>query len=432
MKFDVIDQAIVGVNDDDKSTISIPFDRILAITQGLVFSVSSEDTPSLDVHLFNESNLTAEIQKFNISDLPYYIDPRITEVTVINSKTAGKRSGEQIYANILRPLLKELGIVHKYISTESKSTISAFAESLTPDRGPHTVILLSGDTSIHELINSLQLTSETRDLIILPIPTGSGNALMTSLSLATPFAAIFSLLRGTVRPLNAFYAAFPKNSKEVIPPSDEDPDGKIATLTTPDGNTGSQRIFSLVVVSWAIHAALVGDSDSPEYRKLGNDRFKIAAKVNLERGTAWHGKLSYLSPSKEGGECERSTRRVELDDVEHSYVLTTSISSLEPGFKIAPTAKPLTGNLELVRMPLLKGDDIMRLLMLAYQNGAHVKEPEVLYTEIDCLYVRVDEEEERMRRWCVDGRIIIVPQGSVVEVHRGVADVRGWRIMIAI
>ncbi|KAK7207929.1 ATP-NAD kinase-like domain-containing protein [Myxozyma melibiosi] len=410
MKFEAAENSLEGVGDDG-SAVSIPFTEILALTSNVILTIPEGSESSLRVYSYKALDVTDEIKKYYLNELPPYLDPRSANVTVINSANAGARTGEAVYTSLLRPLFKELGVVHEYILTESKSSIQSFAGSLVPESGPHTIVILSGDTSIHELINSLRPISEATDLTILPIPTGSGNALMTSLDLGSPTSAMFSMLHGSVRPLRPFYGSFPPGSKEVIPPTDDEPDG----LT---------RIFALVVVSWAIHAALVGDSDSPEYRKLGNDRFKIAAKENLERGAAWHGKLSYVSSS--GGKLEP----VELEDLEHSYVLTTSISSLEPGFKIAPTAKPLSGSLELVRLPFSSGEEIMRVLMLAYQDGAHVGEPGVLYTEIESLRVEMGDSEERMRRWCVDGRIVIVPLGATVEVHSGVENVRGWNVYI--
>ncbi|KAJ8102614.1 ATP-NAD kinase-like domain-containing protein [Lipomyces tetrasporus] len=407
--------------------VSVPLESVLAVTPSALLSYSSETlhVPSLVVTPI-EGPLTGEdIQKYLLPGLPTHLDPSRSRITVVNSSTAGAHRGQEVYAKMLQPLLEALNIAHEYILTSSPSTISEFAASLsvTESALPHTVILVSGDTSIHELVNSLTPISSTETITLALIPAGSGNALMTSLSLGTITAAVFALVHGTPHPLNPFYVTFPEDSNEVIPPTIHDPNGKTVALETPDLLSGPRKIFALVVASWGIHAALVGDSDSPEYRKLGNDRFKKAAAENLARNVAWHGPVRYTSAV---------SGREEVVEGPHSYLLMTSLSSLEPGFKIAPTAEPLSGKLEMVHLPFLSGEEIMRLLMLAYQNGKHVHEKEVLYEEVEEVHVAVHEEEERMRRWCVDGRIIIVPNGATVAVHKGVENIRGWNMQVVV
>ncbi|KAK9334127.1 ATP-NAD kinase-like domain-containing protein [Lipomyces starkeyi] len=407
-------------------TVVLPLECVLAVTSSSLLSYTLESpVPSLVVTPLEGTPTGEEVQKYLLPGLPSHLDSSRSQITVVNSATAGAQRGHEVYEKLLQPLLQALDVTHEYIPTSSASTISEFAASLSAKESglPHTVVLLSGDTSIHELVNSLTPISSTQSIILTLIPTGSGNALMTSLSRGTITSALFALLHGKPSPLNPFYVAFPEDSKEVIPPTTHDPDGMTVALETPDSLSGARKIFALVVASWGIHAALVGDSDSPEYRKLGNDRFKKAAEENLARNVAWHGPVRYSSvPS--GME--------EIVEGPHSYLLMTSISSLEAGFEIAPTAEPLSGKLEMVQMPFLKGEEIMRVLMLAYQNGKHIHEKEVLYKEVEEVRVTVLEEEEKMRRWCVDGRIIIVPNGATVSVHKGVENIRGWKVEIVV
>ncbi|KAK9495369.1 ATP-NAD kinase-like domain-containing protein [Lipomyces doorenjongii] len=407
-------------------TLLLPLESVLAVTSSSLLSFTLDNLiPSLVVTPHEDTPTGKEIQKYLLPGLPSHLDASRSQITVVNSSTAGAHRGRQVYDKLLQPLLQTLDITHEYILTSSASTISEFAASLSVRKSglPHSVILLSGDTSIHELVNSLTPISSTQSIILMLIPTGSGNALMTSLSRGSITSALFELLHGKPIPLNPFYVAFPGDSKEVIPPTTDDPNGKTVALETPDSLSGARKIFALVVASWGIHAALVGDSDSPEYRKLGNDRFKKAAEENLARNVAWHGQVRYSSVLS-GVE--------EIVEGPHSYLLMTSISSLEEGFKIAPTAEPLSGKLEMVQMPFLKGEEIMRVLMLAYQNGKHIHEEEVLYKEVEEVRVTVLEEEEKMRRWCVDGRIIIVPNGATVSIHKGVENIRGWNVEIVV
>ncbi|KAK9390264.1 ATP-NAD kinase-like domain-containing protein [Lipomyces mesembrius] len=419
---------VITVENDNlqcEGTLLLPLESVLAVTSSSLLSFTLDNLiPSLVVTPHEGTPTGEEVQKYLLPGLPSHLDSSRSQITVVNSSTAGAQRGNKVYDKLLQPLLQTLHITHEYIPTSSASTISEFAASLSARESglPHTVILLSGDTSIHELVNSLTPISSTQSVILTLIPTGSGNALMTSLSRGTITSALFALLHGRPSPLNPFYVAFPEDSKEVIPPTTHDPNGKTVALETPDSLSGARKIFALVVASWGIHAALVGDSDSPEYRKLGNDRFKKAAEENLARNVAWHGPVRYSSVLS----------GMEIVEGPHSYLLMTSISSLEEGFKIAPTAEPLSGKLEMVQMPFLKGEEIMRVLMLAYQNGKHIHEKEVLYKEVEDVRVTVLEEEEKMRRWCVDGRIIIVPNGATVSVHKGVENIRGWNVEIVV
>ncbi|KAK9462082.1 ATP-NAD kinase-like domain-containing protein [Lipomyces oligophaga] len=391
--------------------------NILAIFADSILSTKTKDSNViLEINPIGEQILDSKF--YRLTRLPTYLDPATTAITVINSVRAGKQQGAAVYAKVIQPLFAFLGVTHRYIESTSPNSISDFASRLDIAQ---TLVILSGDTSIHEVVNSLQITSD-QDLVLAPIPTGSGNALMTSCGVESVSRALVTLLHGSLHPLNPFYVSFPEGTQEVVPPTESDPESKTIALA-PGGSSspGSfHRIYALVVVSWAIHAALVGDSDSPEYRKLGNDRFLIAAKANLARNDAWHGTITYST----------TDGRKRVIEGPHSYVLTTSISSLEPGFVIAPTAEPLSGKIELVRLPYLNGDEIMRLLTLAYQQGKHVNEPEVLYDELADCKVDINEPSERLRRWCVDGRIFIVPDRTSVELHKGEPIVRGWNIQI--
>jgi diacylglycerol kinase family enzyme len=134
---------------------------------------------------------------------------------------------------------------------------------------------------------------------------------------------------------------------------------------------------------------------------------------------SYHGKLSVLK----GGQWK------EIPEEEHIYVLSTLVSNLEAPFCISPHSKPLDGSMHLVHFGPRSGDEVMRIMGLAYQGGKHVEEEDVRYEAIDGLRIefRGLESDGRWRRICVDGKIVRVERDGWVEVkksrERGMLDV---------
>ena len=68
----------------------------------------------------------------------------------------------------------------------------------------------------------------------------------------------------------------------------------------------------------------------------------------------------------------------------------------------------------------MSGDEVMKVMTKAYDQGKHVEDERVRYEEIDGLRISFDDSEEdgRWRRICVDGKIIRVEKGGWVEVTK--------------
>lgn len=328
----------------------------------------------------------------------------LKNLAVIDSTHSGTQNSSQVYFQILLPILKAFGLPHVYVSTTSPHTIPNHAKSFSSSS---TVIFLAGDTSIHEFVNCLTETKEKLKLTIVAIPTGTGNALSTSIGHESVAHAISRLFLGDAVPLSSFKVSFPDGT---------------ALYNSP--NESIRSLQSVVVTSWGFHASIVADSDLPEYRKLGVERFKKAAQENLEREQIYNGTVSLTNGRIDGP---------------HAYVLFTGVTSLEKGFTISPYSKPPSSNdLYLVQFGHLPGPEIMEIMMAAYNKGSHVKDSRINYKLMESngqgviAKVQVHERDTLKRRWCVDGRIVVVGTSGPVTIYRPTHSYHGWHLAIIV
>lgn len=179
------------------------------------------------------------------------------------------------------------------------------------------------------------------------------------------------------------------------------------------------HIFGAVVCSWGLHATLVADSDTQEYRRHGDERFAMVAKnlLNPEDGSGPHrykGRLTLFKRTLNG-------KHIYDDQFvlpgEHGYLLATFCSKLDANFMVSPQSQPLDGRLMLVRFgPQNDAQEIWRLL----RNGQGLLEgdPTITYREVDNLLLKFDEEDDKWRRVCVDGTIVQVENGGTMQLTK--------------
>jgi len=341
-------------------------------------------------------------------------------VHVVVSVASGTELAKPFFSNLLSVVLDSLGLVidvdYKVHYTRSANTITELSSSLffpTANQGlAQRIILLSGDGGVIDIINELFSKARSATYVapeIVLIPTGTGNALAHSSGLTKDNThGLSSLARGTPKSLPLFKASFSPGSRLLTEEGTSEEE-----LSLKDGK-GNPVVYGAVVTSWGIHAGLVADSDTAEYRKFGAQRFGMAAKAALfpEDGGLPHIYRGKVSTLRGNGQWEA------LDRTEHAYVLSTLVSSLEKTFTISPASKPLSGELRLVHFGPLPGDEVMRLMGLAYQQGKHVEDGNVSYEAIEGLRIEFDEDEGKWRRVCVDGKIIRVEKGGWVEVRK--------------
>ena len=276
-------------------------------------------------------------------------------------------------------------------------------------------------------------TDDTRiaSIFIKPViclfPLGTANALATSAKIAPDPISV--LLTGRPKPLPIFEVKFSKGSKLV---SDE---GRSRDVITFDDDP-EPTIYGAVIFSWGLHASLVATSDTAEYRKHGVERFKMAAQELMQDLHTYRGKvqmqrdrysdfeaLQYPSSDTDTKSNETNTKEPagstdsESHDDSHVYILAPLVNTLDPGFVISPSTDTPSNDLYLLAVKLGNAAELMRILTLAYQSGAHISEPSIVYHPISALRIDFHEDEERWRQVCVDGKIVAVEKNGWVEVR---------------
>lgn len=430
-------------------------------------------------------------------------------VLVINSVTSGLNQSASVYEHVVRPLLTGLGVSHEYVPTRNASTISDTAAALAAgqEEEDYLVIIFGGDTSLSEFVNALpsgsggdsssgsgRVRRGRIDLVL--VPTGTGNAISASSigggknAIAKTLAALFHSSASEDVAAAATAAAAPTTGTFVPLPNfrvEFPPGSYVASAAAPGADASADtpprrlEFHAVAVVSWALHAALVADSDLPEYRPLGVARFRKAAELNLARDQRYSGEITLLpsssSASSATSDQSNSSSSIKLtgDASTHSYVLFTLVSQVEPGYLISPSthyggaaadngsnsARP---SLYFVRIPFTlpnnaNNAELARLVTLPYQAGAHVTEPNVDYFAVnpsgsdgtgdngDASHDKDDSYSEGVagiitatpgespQRWCVDGQIVVVPDAAgPVVVHGaryGIATV-DWDLYILV
>ena len=202
------------------------------------------------------------------------------------------------------------------------------------------------------------------------------------------------MLRGTPSAIPTFTAKFSSGSALLV----DEGRRTIPLLELSDGveevSRGVSLLHGAVVCSWGLHASLVAESDTAEYRKHGSERFSMAAKELLSPsdGSAPHAYRGRVTIFRSDGKEEVLERK------EHMYILATLVSNLEEKFRISPHSKPLDGQLRLVHFGVLDSEEILKVLGLAFDSGKHVEDERVGYEPVEGFRIDFEEENERWRR----------------------------------
>ena len=344
-----------------------------------------------------------------------------TKHHIIVSIGSGTAQAQLYYESVIKPLYSVKGLSQPYelLITENENSITNYTRSaVLPEANkgvPQTILLLSGDGGVVDILNVLgtaKHTSQYVNPVLGLVPMGTGNALANSIGVNKDRTkGLRPFLQGRPYPLPAFSITFSSGSKLIVNEGKE-------RFDVPSNTLGELVLYGAVVCSWALHASLVADSDTTEYRKYGSERFAMAAKELLAPtdGSAPHNYQAKIT----------LFRRDKLDVIreevmaqrEHGYVLATLVSNLEENLTISPLSKPFDGQLRLLHLNPMPSANVMSIMGLAYKGGKHVADTAAYYEEIEGLKIDFEEEEEKWRRVCVDGKIVGVEKGGWIELRQ--------------
>ncbi|KAI1273358.1 ATP-NAD kinase-like domain-containing protein [Xylaria sp. FL0933] len=418
------------------------------------FALRRSSYPTSDGSESNQA-LQGLLDDFGIGDLLAHLNPSPQRrLHVVVSTLSGTGLSTQFYDNVLAPLLEVFGLTaaaseesaqgsYHLLTTQNAESVKKFSENLAkrshsePNVG-HTVVLLSGDGGVIDMLNGYADSADASASLplIAILPLGTGNALFHSLhkGAQTPPASsdlvkgLRTLLRGRSAPLPSFKVEFPAGSRTITysETTDPAPTGNNSTEAKTDSapSLGEHtehvsHLYGVVVASYGFHSQLVWESDTPEYRKHGAKRFHMVAEQLLKESHAYRAtvEISRSSPSSSSiTNGEKIYEKLHRD--EHAYILATTVSNLEKTFCISPASQPLDGQLRLVHFGPVDGARTMGIMMAAYDGGKHVGMDDVGYDEIDEIRITTHEEDAKWRKVCIDGTIVEIPAGERMVVRK--------------
>ncbi|KIK63829.1 hypothetical protein GYMLUDRAFT_162873 [Collybiopsis luxurians FD-317 M1] len=329
-----------------------------------------------------------------------------------------------------------------------------------------TVILGSGDGTLHEIINHLssaelrgaRIGASPSKIHLVLVPCGTANALYASLfpptdadgsSVAYKLRSVMSYLGGVDSHLVPLTLAITTLSPP--PTAKAPPKGKPIHCSP---------VASSVVVSTSLHASILRDSESLRATIPGIERFKVAAKQN---STKWYNSHVKLLPvaslgvvqlydpdtssfiSHPDADKDEPWPVVDLHGPFAYFLSTVNVDRLEPAFRITPLAKAVpsgaTCDLVIVRPfldPTVSMDTpetrevfagkLWATLQGAYQDGTHINlrynakgEVTTEETEYSSVveYVRCggwewipDDIDDDAHLVCLDGNITAIEKGG--------------------
>ncbi|KAF8978143.1 hypothetical protein BGZ46_006778 [Entomortierella lignicola] len=348
-------------------------------------------------------------------------------ILVVLNPHSGRKQGREAWESTVQPALNKAGKpfklietnaqghVQSYFSDNIKAIITDLVQSLSavdesanntiirPSTATLQIIVLGGDGTVHEIVNGIlrgvegtgYVSEEFRPKVKFSIiPTGTGNAISTSLGVTSVQDAVDRFLTGKVVPLRPM------------------------SVSTRVGEDWKVYVYTIVVNSYGLHCATVYDSE--EFRHLGNERFLHAAMKNVENLKQYEGQLVFSGPVQS---YDRSAGGLApISNIDNNgttlslpgpftYLLITKQASLEPGFTPTPFAKTSDEWMDVMVVQNVGKAEIMEMFG-STSTGKHVEQKTVEYFKTKAVELEVPTQG----RLCIDGEFLTIkggPEGRV-------------------
>ncbi|KAG0005318.1 Sphingosine kinase 1, partial [Modicella reniformis] len=214
----------------------------------------------------------ADMIRFIALGKRFGVFPRSRRILLLVNPSGGVGKAKTTSDSVVKPMLEHSGLTVLEQYTEYSKHAVDIAHKIDLSQ-VDTLVVISGDGVLHEVINGLLSRPDwdrARRLSIGIIPAGSGNAIATSigkqkLSAKSPIVATLAVIRGGTSKLDIF---------------------SLSQLDRP-------RVYSMLLFSWGMMAD--ADIESDKYRWLGPLRFEIAGFIRMIRLRRYPGKVYILS-----------------------------------------------------------------------------------------------------------------------------------------
>lgn len=319
---------------------------------------------------------------------------------LVYNPVCGDSTAEQFFTTHVVPRLHTANrIPTEIVRTRAGDAGIQVLSSLNRYPEDTTVVLGSGDGTLHEIVNQLAFATDAgihEDDQSFPVrfvlvPCGTANALYASLFRPPPpqGTATYKL-----RSLEAFLGASTPRSLTL----------SLTSLLGPlYGQDDSRPVASVVVTSTALHAAILKDSEKLRKEIPGIERFKVAAQQNITKWYSSHVKLLPIPSSGvvqtydpgrgdfiPPGDSSASHSALDVHGPFAYFLSTMNVDRLEPEFRINPMiskSPPMDISMDVVmvrpqRDPTFTLDSlqarekfaekIVTVLTTAYQDGNHI------------------------------------------------------------
>lgn len=284
---------------------------------------------------------------------------RLGKLHIIVNPVSGDRTASDYFKTELKPFLSKHDIHYALHTTQSAESATEYAASLDYSH-LITLMILSGDGTLHEFFQGLPIQPAIPNINLILLPFGTANALYHSLFSSSSSSRAASRLHSLIQALQL------KTNPKPLP-----------LLQV---SVNNKTFLSHVVVSTALHASILFDSDKLRSDIPGLERFKKAAEMNW--GSEYAGVVSLK------GRVERyiPLRGFVVEEVEEelkgpwAYLNVCLVDRLEETFIVAPKrAEAPAGTVDVVAIQRPRGADskaffegLVEVFGAMYDGGLHV------------------------------------------------------------
>ncbi|KAF9164010.1 Sphingosine kinase 1 [Mortierella sp. AD010] len=303
---------IYGYNAPNKSALE---SSVQDSSQDQLFTLHYVKFTSPDLRAVSSPKLARMYLLFDQSDIKRFLAlteqlgvfPKPRRILLLVNPNGGVGRAKTISDTIAKPMLEHSGLTFHEKYTEYGKHAVDIAHKVDL-KELDTLIVISGDGVLHEIINGLLTRpdwDQARHLPIGIIPAGSGNAIATSIGTRNPIVATLAVIRGEASKLDIF---------------------SLSQLDRP-------RIYSMLMFSWGMMAD--ADIESDKYRWLGSLRFDIAGLVRMVRLRRYPGKV-YVLPPRHKNPVQQDTSQQSSPAIQYGSLLENTHEEPPSPWRLLP------------------------------------------------------------------------------------------------